>query len=66
VLSRAESAIYFRVSGEHAMGMLTLGSEQGHAAVACCWPDRAADGHLHPSSSTCMPELARLTRRLPP
>ena len=25
-------------------GMLTLGSEQSHTAVACCWPDRTDEG----------------------
>ena len=36
-------------------GMLTLGSEQSHAAVACCWPDRADEGICTP----CLPLASR-------
>jgi hypothetical protein len=40
------------------MGMLTLGSGRAVAGRRSNW---AADGHLHPFSSACLPGLARLT-----
>ena len=40
------------------MGMLTLGSGRAVAGRRSNW---AADGHLRPFSSACLPGLARLT-----